>query len=293
MNRITNPRTRTTAAIAIALGLVFTPQRGWADAPEVGADTTNDDLPVGTPQAQAVQLRKQAEQRFVDEDYTGALADFQRAYELAPHSTDLFNMGRIHEEMGELQSAVERYEEFVEQPRVPLEERAQAAERLEVLRVLVAKDTPPSAAAPRLDGNPNRDASRFDDRASVDALRARENRPLVASGATFLALGAGIALAGGLGFGLAARRASDGVDELDEGRNPDRLSLSQAEDLDAKGKDLESLQIASLATGAAFAIVGAALLGTGLVRARGPRGRRTVSPDISARTVGVRATWRF
>ncbi|MBC8068052.1 MAG: hypothetical protein IAG13_06945 [Deltaproteobacteria bacterium] len=124
-------------------------------------------------------------------------------------------------------------------------------------------------------------------------MRVRESRPLVASGATFLALGAGIALAGGLGFGLAARRASDRVDELDEGRNPDRLGLSQAEDLDAKGKDLESLQIASLATGAAFVIVGAALLGTGLVRARGPRGRRTVTPAISAQTVGVSATWRF
>jgi len=74
----------------------------------------------------AKELRATAEECFFEEDYEGALEAFSAAMELSPHSTDLFNMGRIHEEMGELPEALLRYEQFVTQPRIPLEERAAA-----------------------------------------------------------------------------------------------------------------------------------------------------------------------
>lgn len=285
----TTLRASTIAALALTLAIGPRPALAEPATETTGTDASGDET-TGSAQQEAAALRKRAEERYFADDHAGALADFARAWELAPHPTDLFNMGRIHEEMGDLEDAVARYEQFVEQPRIPLEERKLVAERLEVLRVLVAKQQPAAAPPPlpRMDAA-GRDA--MSDGGAEDR-RMRQTRPLVASGASLLGLGAAIAIAGGLGFGLTARRASDRVDALGNGRNPERLDLTEAENLDARGKDLEALQIASLATGGVMIAIGAALLGTGLARRRAGV-RHSVSAAVSARSVGVTTRWRF
>ena len=271
------------AATAVAIALSSAPAR--AGEPDAAPTQTQTEAEDTKPADRAAALRKQAEQKYFDDDFEGALADFERAFELSPHPTDLFNMGRIHEEKGELVLAVQRYEQFVEQPRIPLEERALVAERLEVLRVLVAEQNPaPSPPPPR----PTREDSR-DRTTMTDDPRSKSAKPLVISGATLAGVGAAVALAGGLGFGLAARRDSRRIDRLGDGSNPERLGLSEAENLDARGRDLEALQIASVAAGAALVVLGTALLTTGLVRRRSAaRHANTV-----AHVIGLRTPWRF
>lgn len=275
------PRFRFIAALALGPWTIA-PLAVAAPAEDPSATSASPD----SDEDEAARLRKQAEQRYFEDDFQGAIDDFGRAHALAPHATDLFNMGRIYEEKGELAEAVRYYEQFVAQPKIPLEERALVAQRLEVLRPLVApRDVEPSPPAPRAERDaPHRSTP------AVDDPRAKSIRPLLISSSTLLGLGSAIALAGGLGFGLAARRASDRVERLGDGSNPERLGLAQAEDLNARGRDLETLQIASIAAGATLGVVGAALLVTALVRRRTQHRR---AEHIATRMAPTPNGWRF
>jgi len=243
---------------------------------------------------------------FFANDYEGAIRAFESAHELAPHPSDLYNMGRIYEEKGDLRKALAHYEAFASKPKVPLEQRSAAGERIQVLRVLVNQEDGNAESE-----NPTNDvesttqtAGSSDDgpagpRIDTDADRSTSNdrdghvRPTVIAGSVLLSLGTAIAIGGGLGFGLAARRDSDTVEELQQGQNPSRLTLSEAEDFDARGKDFEALQIASLAVGGTMAGVGLALLVTGLVRQKRASPREARGPRVSPQVVGSQMSWRF
>ncbi len=284
------------AWIAVSVAGTTLPQSAGAtvqpddDVSSASEPASTDPPPSDADADEAMGLRELAEQRFFEEDFAGALRAFEQASELAPHPTDLFNMGRIREEMGELEPALRLYEEFVSQPQVPLEERAAAAERIEVLRKLVEPvDPDQSNEAPR----PMPAQGDTSDRGPVP----EQHRALVVSGITLSALGAAIAIGGGVGFGIAARRNSDRVADLSDGQNPDRLTLREAEDLEARGRDFETLQIVSLVTGATVTTLGAALLVTGLRRRAKSRRQsvrlETVAPALSTRSLGLQTSWRF
>jgi tetratricopeptide (TPR) repeat protein len=274
-------------ALATALTLAPIARANAADA-EPGPPAGADSGPIETRnEAAASEHRQRGEASFRAGEFAAAITEFEAARELSPDPTDLFNLGRIHEEMGELEPALARYREFVKQPRLQLEERRAAAERIEVLRLAVEQDaaqpTPPSQPLAQPRDAPS---------AGVDEQRVR---PLVVAGAALGGVGAALALGGGLGFGLAARRNSDRVHELSAGSNPERLTLAEAEDAHARGRDFEVLQIALVATGAAIAVVGVALLATGLARKKRTAipGRRALMPLVGPKLVGVAGGWRF
>ncbi len=251
-------------------------------------EPTSPSEPV-TDEARARELRRQAEDLYFAEDFAGALTAFEQAMKLSPHPTDLFNIGRIHEEMGQLPQALEHYEEFVEQPRIPLNERAAAAERIEVLRKLVAEpepEPPPPSISPVA-------ADPFADQAYEDEQRAQ--RRLRAAGITLAVLGGAVAVGGGLGFGLAARRSSDRIDDLSSGENPGRLSLEEAEDLEARGRDFETVQVAAMVTGGALAVAGVTMIALARRRATSSRNARlqALGPALGASSVSLRAQWSF
>lgn len=287
-------RRHSVPAIAVGLALCLPPLEAVA-APEPEPDTSlsADDA---SRQEDARRLRAEAEERFFATDYDGALSAFQRAYELAPHPTDLFNMGRIHEEKGELAAALARYEEFVTQPRIRLEERAAAAERIKVLRMLVEDEARDDRRLVR--ERKDERAPAPEDPAQDDLSGPRDStavgRPLLVSGVVLTSIGAALALGGGLSFGLLARRDSDRIDALGEGQNPGRLSLSEAENLHARGRDFETLQIASLAAGVTLAGVGTGLLVAGIVRRHRAQTRlEAVVPGVTPHMAGLQAQWRF
>ena len=103
--------------VALALGLAAVPSVAWA-GPSV--------------QEQVDALNSEAVEKFQAKEYDEAVELFEQAYALQPEPNYLFNIGRIREEQGNLESAVEYYERFVKEPGVPLEAREKGLERLRV-----------------------------------------------------------------------------------------------------------------------------------------------------------------
>lgn len=248
---------------------------------------TAEDGPLETPDETAAnEHRRRGEAKFRAGEFSAAIEAFEAARALSPDPTDLYNLGRIHEEMGELEAALAHYREFVKLPRLQLEERRAAAERIEVLRLAVEQDAAKPLPPTQPLVMPRSPAGDTDD--------ALKSKPLWIAGAVLTGIGTALGLGGGLGFGLAARRNSDRVNELSNGSNPDRLSLMQAEDAHARGRDFEVLQIAFIATGGVVAVVGVALLATGLARRKNGRAdRRALGPVVGPAHVGLRGVWRF
>lgn len=269
----------------VSFGLVaFGVPSAHAAAPAEAAETASSD------RTTALKMRQEAEEMFFQEDFQAAIERFEQAHALDPDPTDLFNIGRIYEQQGKLTPALEHYEAFAELPGLSLEERAAAAERIKVLRVLVAKGEAEGAYT-------RVPTASIDLRSpSGDAGGRPADKPpgqaMLISGSTLLAVGAAAALAGGVGFGLAARRRADQIDNLTNGSNPGRLTLAEAEAIDASGRDFSTLQITFLAAGGAIALAGAALLTAGLVQNRRAQ-LAAITPTFDSKMVALAGVWRF
>lgn len=282
------PMLRSFSASLACFSLLGAPS-AHASAFEPVSAMVRDDDDSGAAHTQAVKLRQAAEERFFEEKYDEAIHGFEQAHELDADPTDLYNIGRIYEQQGDLPSALEHYERFAALPGLSLEERAAAAERIEVLRVLVAKSTRETSSS----GSNQNTASPMMNFDPSGARRDTEpGRPMIVSGAILLGAGLIGGLAGGVAFGLGARRRADQLGDLAHGSNPARLTLAEAEALHATGKDYSTLQITFIVTGSAIALTGAALLTAGLLKNRKSRSL-AVFPMFDSRMVSFTGAWRF
>jgi tetratricopeptide (TPR) repeat protein len=211
-------------------------------------------------------------------DFAGAVAAFEEAYALDPQPRFLFNIGRIHEEAGEIDLAIEHYRRFVRQPGVELEQRDRASQRIEVLSRIKStmSDTPPprpvtDAAPPTTDVPPPDDDPR------------RPGRGIRNAGIALLGVGAGLLL-GGVVTGLLAQRTSNDLDDEDE--------PARRRDLVDRGEGLAVGTDVLIGVGAALAVTGTVLTAVGAVRMRGAsRGR--VSASVGPRSFGIGYAARF
>ena len=241
----------------------------------------------------AADARENGRAAFADGDHDEAIALFEHAYATDPDPTDLYNLGRIHEESGDLHRALDYYEEFVHQPRLSLDERKAATDRIEVLRVAVAPASEPAPSPSEMESSEPARGIEPAARPPADTPRDYpDGRALIASGATLIGVGAAFSIGAGVGFGIAARRASDRIEDLSSGSNPDRLTLSEAEDLEARGRDFETLQITLAVGGGVIAGVGAGLLAAGLIKRKRARSL-VVAPTFGPGALGAQARWRF
>lgn len=279
-------RPSTSLVVVTAVAVALAPAVTEAAPSEGGAGSPDDAF------ERAEALRKQAIEAYSAGDLETTLEKFKAAYDVDPSPAFLFNIGRVYEEMGELELALEYYEKFARQPRLRLEEREQAAERIEVLRKLVGpgdgEPPPVGDDAPPVEDDQPAATPPGEDEAPVG-----ESRPLIIAGASLLGVGAALALGGGLGLGFAARDRSNRVDEITPGNNPEGLTLSEVEDLDAQGRTLESWQIATAAAGGAIAITGGVLLGVGLSRRSKAKATAGVQPVLGRGLAGVSIHTRF
>lgn len=262
-------------------------------AREPGVASTEPSEDVSSAGVESSRLRALAKDEFASRNYDAAIALFRQAKDLESHPTDAYNIGRIYEEMGELENALQLYEEFSRQPRLTLQQRAAGAERIEVLRVLVeqAKGDEREPTTPA-SGRVTRTEPRTGQPTGSDSQPGRPTKPMFIAGGVLLGVGASAAIAGGLGFGLAARRASDKVETISNGSNPERLTLLETEDMHARGRDYEALQVTFLAAGSALAVVGVALLATAEIR-RNAATRVSASPALGPGLAGFNVNGRF
>lgn len=89
-------------------------------------------------QAKFDALTQEATEHFESEEYDLAITKFQKAYELKPISNILYNIGRIYEKKGDIDNAIEYYDQFVVAPEVDQAPRQDALERLKTLREIKA-----------------------------------------------------------------------------------------------------------------------------------------------------------
>ena len=139
----TNALISTTLSLSLMLGSSVA-----LAAPAGGEEVSADEAPPAVSEeekSEAEALSEEAIGKFQDKDYEGAVALFEKAYSIDPQPNYLFNIGRVYEEAGNLEKAVEFYGKFVKQPGVDLDSRGVALERLKVLREILEQTEEPKA----------------------------------------------------------------------------------------------------------------------------------------------------
>lgn len=115
--------------------------------------------PKGPEQAQADRYFKSGVALFKEQKYSEALAEFQRAYEIAPHPLVLYNIAGCHRELSHYAEAVEYYERFLAEGKgqVPAARLTAAQAELDGILARIARVTvtvSPDGASLTVDGNP-------------------------------------------------------------------------------------------------------------------------------------------
>ncbi|PRQ03790.1 tetratricopeptide repeat protein [Enhygromyxa salina] len=187
-----------TLSLSLALGsTVALAAPAATPAPEQDAPTEEEER-----KSEAEELSDQAIVKFQAKDYDGAVALFEQAYAVDPQPNFLFNIGRVHEEAGNLDKAVEYYAKFVKQPGVDLTSRETALDRLKVLRAILQETTEkPPETKPDTEVEPIEPPPPQPDPVDEDAKRKR--KVLRAAGFGLTGVGAAAMIGGAVVGGLA------------------------------------------------------------------------------------------
>lgn len=131
---------RSSVSAAVLLGMVSSsPGLALAFEPEVEEPSGNAE----TEPDQAAELIQQGTQAYESGDLESAIRLFEQAYELDPKPNLVFNIGRVYEELGDLQRAIDFYSRFTVQAGIRLETRKLAAERIRELRDILSQSQQP------------------------------------------------------------------------------------------------------------------------------------------------------
>jgi hypothetical protein len=119
---------------------------------------TKPDEPAKPEQAQADRYFKSGVQLFKEAKYSEALAEFTRAYEIAPHPLVLYNIAGCHRELSHYGEAVSFYERFLAEGKgqVPAARLTAAQTELDGILARIARVTvtvSPDGASITVDGN--------------------------------------------------------------------------------------------------------------------------------------------
>jgi hypothetical protein len=253
---------------------------GAAPAPETpeGTDTGSTEA----EKDEASKLSDQAIEKFQAKDYEGAVALFEKAYSIDPNPNYLFNIGRVYEEAGTLDKAVEFYAKFVKQPGVDLDSRGVALDRLKVLRSIL-EETTEKPVEPEKEPEKEPEVVAPPPEPVVDQDAERKRKGMRGAGFAMLGIGAAALIGGGVAGGL----AQGDQNKADTAATP------------LEGQEfLESSKTKSLAANVLFGVGGAVLLTGVILVAVGfskpkPSSRVAVTPSFGPRGGGVELRLRF
>lgn len=243
---------------------------------------------VGAPQEEVDAIVAEAVEKFQAKEYDEAAALFEQAYELSPEPNYLFNIGRVYEQAGNIEKAVEFYARFVKEPEVELGAREVAVERLRVLRGVLEETAPKPPPEEDPDdgvGDPTESDDPPPDDAPPDDTtdEPKKPNPLRITGFVLLGVGVGAVATGGALGGVALGHEND-LNTLN--------TLETRDDAVTKGK--RSALIADILFG-----VGGAMLVTGVVlvavsyAGKNKSRRAAVAPTLTRRGAGIAAEVRF
>lgn len=206
--------------------------------------------------------------KFEEGDYDAAAQAFIDAYAIRQVSNILYNVGRIYEEGGRLSDALTYFERFVKAPKVEKEARADALERIQTIKAVLALE---------------------DARKDVEPVEVAEAPPLPSPkpqapdrtlAYTLLGVG-GAALGTSLVFGILAAGEFDTFETAN--------ALSVREDAARSGKTYSLVSDSLLVSG--LILVG---VGTGLfLTADVGDSEVAIAPYVGADEVGVGWVWTY
>jgi tetratricopeptide (TPR) repeat protein len=273
-------------SISLSLSLALGPSVALAAGP---ADPPPPETPEGTDTGsteaekdEASKLSDQAIEKFQAKDYEGAVALFEQAYGVDPNPNYLFNIGRVYEEAGTLDKAVEFYAKFVKQPGVDLDSREVALERLKVLRAILEEttekppeDTTDEPEEPEVEAPPPEPV--------VDQDAQRKRKVMRGAGFGLLGVGAAALIGGGVAGGLAQGDYNKAQDSTDPTENADLLGSSKTKAL--AGNVL-------FGVGGALVLTGVILVAVGFSKPK-PTSRVALVPSFGPRGGGLQFSLRF
>lgn len=220
-------------------------------------------------------IHEQAIDAFERGDYDEAIELFERAYEQTGEPNHIFNIGRVYEEIGDLEKALERYEEFVHSTGVELDARRAASERITVIKEILGTETTPEVPAETV-ASP----SAMQTQPETDDAGSAKPGKLGIAGYSLLGVSAAAFIAAGVTGGLTLARESrlTGDDPVDD-----------PEGVQASGRRLAWATDGLLIAGGVFAIAGATMAIVDAVRRRrGPQvAARSVTPSLVAGRTGA------
>lgn len=260
----------------------------------LAAPPASEPPPEGTPEpavsqadkTEAEQLSGQAIGEFNAKNYDKAVELFEQAYALDPQPNYLFNIGRVYEEAGNLESAVVFYGRFVKQPGVDIDAREVSLERLRVLRAIIEETKQPDEKPdpepepevepePQVEPEPVVDPSIEQDKRKRKAMRG--------AGFGLLGVGAGV-LIGGIVLGALAQGDTNAAGEAG--------SLDEKRDLLASGAGKALGGDVMYGIGGALLITGVVLVAIGFSKPKSSS-RVAVSPSFGPRGGALSMQMRF
>lgn len=202
--------------------------------------------------ARAMDAFARGSENYNKAEYQAALSDFREAATLYASPDFQYNIALCYEKLDKPEEAIGAFETYLKTKK-DIPDRANVEDRIRRLRTMLETgEMPPPATKP--------------DETPPPAVQKNTWRPFIISGATLTALGAAVALGGGIGLGIAAKGKSDDLDDALDPGTSDPITFDEASDLESDGKRLELGQIVIVAVGGAVALTGVALLAVGLSR---------------------------
>ncbi|MCA9681371.1 MAG: hypothetical protein KC457_04180 [Myxococcales bacterium] len=290
---ITLTALRSTLCCALSLSLTLgstvalaAPAADAAPAPAEGEPPPDGSTDTGVSaeeKSRGEELSEQAIEAFNAKDYTTAVDLFKQAYDADPQPNYLFNIGRVYEEAGDLEHAVEFYSNFVKQPGVALDSREVAVDRLKVLKAILAETEKPEE-------KPEEKPVEVEEKPveppppAVDTEGERKSKTLRGAGFALAGIGVAALIGGGVAGGLA---------------QSDNNDAANAESIDDRRTLLDSSKNKAVAADVLFG-VGGALLVTGVVlvvvgfKKKPANGSKVAfAPSFGPRAVGADLRFRF
>lgn len=273
-------------SVSLALGSTVALAAPAEDAaPVEAAEEGPDTGATEAEKSEADALSEEAIEKFQGKDYDGAVALFEKAYSIDPQPNFLFNIGRVYEEAGNLEQAVEYYARFVKQPGVDLDSRTVALERLKALREILEATTEkePEVEEPEVEEPEDEPVVEVvPPPEPVDQDAQRKRKTLRGAGFGVLGVGAAALIGGAVAGGLAQGDANAAEEAASPSESQDLLSNSQTKALAA---DI------MYGVGGALVLTGVILVAVGYSK---PKTQRVAfTPSFGPRGAGVDLRLRF
>jgi tetratricopeptide (TPR) repeat protein len=278
-----------TLSISLALGssvALAAPAGEAAPPPETPAEGTDTGV-TQEEKSEAEALSDKAIEEFSAKNYVGAVELFKQAYEIDPQPNYLFNIGRVYEEAGDFQNAVDYYGKFVKQPGVDLDSREVALERLRVLRAILEETKEPKEEPEEPKEEPKDEPQVTPPPQPVDTDAQRKRKAMRGAGFGLVGAGAG-ALIGAAVVGSLAQGDRDKAFDFDEAD-----SLAARQDFLDKSHTKAVTADVLFGVGGALLLTGVVLVAIGYSKPKSQPPRVALTPGFGPTGGGLDLRVRF